>query len=315
MISPSFIFINIIIFANILISNAIIPFRLNNNLFDIFPYSTIGKIYKYDLLANCSINKQYLCNSLAIDSNVMISPYNCIISNNNLWLTINKTEYKLDHMLTPSNHIKSHDNWAILYLNESITKQTEIIKQSATSIVKSFDSAYTYRIGYDTIVNQTSLIVKVCNISNSKNMIEVKESNVIPKYYFAWNNLNHILYNKNNKSGEFMFDLRNYSDNTIKYHSICMISYLSNNYSTCISIPYLAYINEKHHNLTLNMTNYNKISIFHNLTANSSKFDNNCNLLPDSTSKTNTKTSSANLSKYTNIYQIMAIFLVYSISL
>lgn len=280
----------ILTIVSILISNviAITPFKLNNRLFETYPFSTIGKVYKYNLNNDCTINKQFLCSALAISSNVFASPYDCTNEEyENIYININKTDYKIDHILTSNKHFESYDNWNLLYLNEtSVLSNNTVtaIDQSVNNVLSTFVPAYTYTLGYDNkLFNTTSMIVKVCNITNSKNIL-VKSELDIPKYYVAWNQANHIMYNKNNESGYFMFDIRKYSDSSIKHHTICMMSYVTTNYTTCISIPYLSNINNNHHKNTLNMSNYARFDIIHDLSvsANSnSLFDSECNPIDD----------------------------------
>lgn len=280
----------------LLINNtfAISTFNLNNNLFAKYPFSSIGKIYEYNIV-NCSItNKKYLCNSFAIDVNAVIIANSCISNYSNLYLHINKTEYKIDHILKPSNHSKAYDNWNILYLNETII-QNENMNKTVNSIETVFNPAYIYGMRYS---NETNLQIRVCNTTNSKNLVIVT-NNTIPKYYTAWNSPNHILYNKRNLSGEILLNMRKFTNNTTVNHAICMISYITANYSTCISIPYLSNINIKHHQNSLNMTNFSRFQVFHD--QNTTKFDNNCNII------TNANTQIENSAKYHQISHILAI--------
>jgi hypothetical protein len=283
-------------------------FKLNNELVHKQPFGFVGRIYHYKQNDDCSVSKVYLCNSLMISHDKVISPYDCLNNvTDDLYLFINTKEYKFQHILTPAKHVNSSSNWAILHTTTDVITNTTILNSlnyAANHIVKPFELQYTYIIGYNKfILNGTTLIVKTCNLKTTESMVVVKTLTQLPLYYFSWNNPNTLLYNKNNISGEFVIHTRNYTDGIIRHSLICMNSYLQtfNNmtHTTCISIPFLAYVNTKNVKNELNMNTYIKYNVKYNNVTN---FDSNCQPI-------NNKSSHANKS----ILSIITTFITFMI--
>jgi hypothetical protein len=287
-------------------------FKLNNGLVHKQPFGFVGRIYHYKQNEDCSVSKVYLCNSLMISHDKVISPYDCLNNvTKDLYLLINTKEYKFQHILTSTKHVNSSSNWAILHTTTDIITNTSMLDSldyAANHIVKPFELKYTYIMGYNKfILNGTTLIVKTCDLKSTNSMVVVKTLTQLPLYYFSWNIQNTLLYNKNNISGEFIIHTRNYTDGVIRHSLICMNSYLQtfNNvsYTSCISVPFLSYINARNVKNQLNMSTYTKYDVTYNNVTN---FDSNCQPI-------NNKSSHANkslLSVITTFITFMVIIMV-----
>ena len=258
-------------------------FKLNQGLIHKPPFSFVGRIYHYKQNDDCSMTKVYLCNTIMISQDKAVTPYDCLNNvTSDLYLLINTTEYRLKHILTPINHTNSSTNWAIAHTNTTVITNMTLLNHvlyASRNVLKEFELPYMYMIGYNKyILNGTILNVRMCNLKTINPMIEVKTITQIPLYYYSWNMPKNLLYNKNNISGDFVVHTRNYSDNIIRHTSICMNSYTeivdNKTHTTCISIPFMSYINEQNVNNKLNMSLYTKYNISHRVNTN---FDSNCN--------------------------------------
>lgn len=204
---------------------------------------------------------------------------------------MNATEYQLKHILTPSKHTNSSNNWALLHTHKNVIDNADTLTYAVNHVITKFELPYTYIMGYNKfILNGTTLIVKTCNFKNTNTMVVVKTATGLPLHYNSWNTPNNLLYNKNNISGEFVIHSRNYTDGVIRHTLICMNSYLhmvkNNTYTTCISFPFLSYINKKNLKNELDMKSYTKYEVGY---TNVTNFDSNClpinNLSSSSTNK------------------------------